>query len=1531
MYSHAPQPRFLPPANGLYDPEFEHDNCGVGFVANINRQRTHQVIQYAGEILENLRHRGAIGGDGKTGDGAGILLQISHPFFQKVCDAASIALGAAGEYGIGQVFLPLENVAARKAILETLNEALANEGLETLGWRQVPTDDSDLGYLARDCQPWVGQIFLKLKDAPKGAFDPAAFERRLYIARKMCDKAVAAIRNQIGEKAYQDFYICTLSSKTICYKGMLVDRQVMEYYKDLRDPDMVSALAIVHQRYSTNTFPSWSLAQPFRYIAHNGEINTLRGNVNKMKAREAIMESEQFGDELDKLFPIIEEGVSDSACFDNALELLYQSGRSAPHALMMMIPEAWGPKHHMSADKRAFYEYHSAFMEPWDGPAAMVFTDGALIGGALDRNGLRPCRYTETKDGYVVLASETGVLHIEPANVRRKGRLMPGRMLLVDTAEGRIVSDSEVKNRITRSQPYRRWLADHQIHLHNFFAASEPVQPDRESIRLRQKVFGYTREELRMILTPMARNGQEAVGSMGDDTPLAVLSDRPQLLYRYFKQLFAQVTNPPIDPLREELVMSLRDYIGRGVNLLTERPEHARMLSTLHPILSNDDMHRIKSCDRSVFHVETLPMVFDASHGADGLKEALDRLLERGSKAIRSGAEVLILTDREVSKERAPIPALLAVASLQHRLIRDGRGTRGSIIVETGEAREIMHFATLIGYGACAINPYLAFETLTDMRSEGRFDDIDDDQTLADNYIKAIKKGLLKTLSRMGISTLRSYRGAQIFEAVGLGAEVVNKYFVGTPSRLGGIGLSGIAEETLRRHRHAFATENDMLDSGGAYHVRNDGERHLMNGDVIHHLMHAARTGSQASYDTFARLIDEREKNSATLRSQFRLKKVAPPVPLEEVEPASEIVKRFATGAMSFGSISKEAHECLAIAMNRIGAMSNTGEGGEEPERFKPRPNGDSACSKIKQVASGRFGVTNEYLANAQEIQIKMAQGAKPGEGGQLPGFKVNDIIAKTRHSTPGVSLISPPPHHDIYSIEDLAQLIFDLKNANPSARISVKLVSEAGVGTVAAGVAKAKADMVLIAGHDGGTGASPLTSIKYAGMPWEIGLAETQQALVANHLRNRIRVQTDGQLRTGRDVIIAALLGAEEYGFATVALATMGCCLLRKCHLNSCTMGIATQNEKLRSRFQGRPEHVINYFMFVAEHTRQLLAELGFRSIDEIVGRSYLIEAAKTDHWKARYLDFSKLLQPAEPHEQGSRIQVDPQDHQIDDVLDRQLIKIAAPALKKGKAVEGDFEIHNYDRATGTMLSYEIARRYGFKGLPEDTIQFRFTGAAGQSFGAFAAHGLTMRVEGDTNDYLGKGLSGGKLVVVPPREATFEAHENIITGNTVLYGAISGEIYIRGMAGERFAVRNSGARAVVEGLGDHGCEYMTGGIIVCLGRAGRNFAAGMSGGFAYVLDEDELFDTRCNLDMVNLLPVTEPADVAELRNMIERHVAHTDSTLGKTILERWDDVLHRFLKVAPIEYTKALEQMRQRELRDAETTASTEEVYTNA
>jgi glutamate synthase (NADPH) large chain len=1517
------KPSLLPPhRRGLYDPAFDHDSCGVGFVANLNRERTHQVIQYGGRILNNLRHRGAIGGDGKTGDGAGLLFQIPDGFIKKACVRASVPLTEpAGHYGVGMIFLPRDDASARELLTRLVETVIAEEGLRTIGWRQVPTDDSSLGYLARDSQPYVAQVFLSAS-----GLDAASFERRLYIVRKSIEN-----RARAGGSASEQFYICSLSSRTIVYKGMLVAGQVFDYYRELQDPDMVSALCVVHQRYSTNTFPTWSLAQPFRYVAHNGEINTLRGNINNMEARQAGMRSDLFGDDLKKLYPIIEPGVSDSACFDNVFELLCQAGRSAPHSLMMMIPEAWGTKYHMSEDKRAFYEYHSAIMEPWDGPAAIVFTDGDLIGGTLDRNGLRPCRYTITKDGYAVLASETGVLDIAPENVRRNGRLQPGKMLLIDTRQGRVIGDNELKSHICRQRPYRRWLANNQIHLHNFFGGYETVESEDENILTRQKIFGYTRESLRMLLTPMALDGQEAVGSMGDDTPLAVLSQRPQLLYRYFKQLFAQVTNPPIDPLREELVMSLRGYIGRAGNLLDETPEHCRMLTVPHPILTNDDMERLKSALPAQLKTRVLPMLFESALGVEGFEQAIDRLLDAAVDAVREGAETLILSDRGVNAEWAPIPALLATAGIHHRLMREGLRPRTSLVVETGEAREVMHFACLIGYGASAINPYLVFETLTDLLRQGELEPALEPEKLVNNFIKAVMKGLLKTFSRMGISTVRSYRNAQIFEAVGLGSVVVDRFFAGTPSRLEGAELADLAAESLARHRKAFQPErHPMLDVGGFYHLRSGGEHHLFRADVIANLLKAVRNEDTGAYEEYARLIDDPRENMTTLRSNFRLKKAAKPIPLSDVEPAEDIVRRFVTGAMSFGSISREAHECIAIAMNRLGSRSNSGEGGEDPERYRPLPNGDSRCSATKQIASGRFGVTIEYLANARELQIKMAQGAKPGEGGQLPGHKVDQVIARVRHSAPGVSLISPPPHHDIYSIEDLAQLIFDLKNANPEAFVSVKLVSEAGVGTIAAGVAKAKADLVLISGHDGGTGASPLTSIKHAGLPWELGVAETQHALVTNHLRDRIRVQADGQLRTGRDVVIAALLGAEEFGFGTVALVALGCCLLRKCHLNSCTMGIATQDPDLRKRFKGKPEHLINFMMFVARHTRRLMAEMGFRTIDEIIGRSDLIEVDLSHApSKARGLDFSKMLAVARPDAEGGAVRkISMQRHDIDDVLDRRLIELARPAIERGERVESSMPLRNSDRAVGAMLSCHIARRHGMAGLPDDMIRFDFRGSAGQSFGAFLSKGVTLAVEGETNDYLGKGLSGGRLIVRPPRDATFIAEENTITGNTVLYGATSGDVYVCGQAGERFAVRNSGACAVVEGLGDHGCEYMTGGVVVCLGRTGRNFAAGMSGGFAYVLDRDQLFDTRCNLDMVDLFPVLAQADVHELKALIEAHSRHTGSELAARILDRWDDMLPHFVKVVPIDYQKVLERMREEESAQADVTASTEEVY---
>ncbi|HNS19563.1 MAG TPA: glutamate synthase large subunit [Sedimentisphaerales bacterium] len=1530
---------------GLYETKCEHDACGIGAVVNITGTRDHSILEYGKQILINLTHRGAAGSDETTGDGAGILFQIPHEFLVAECEKLGFGLPEPPAYGVAMVFGP-RDAELRGRCERLLEESLAYYGMAVLGWRDVPVSSDCLGKLARAAEPVIRQVFVGCAPgenaesgasqatvkAPReqGADRPTAeeFERRLFLARKRAERLVS---DQFGDKA-EDFYIASLSCRTVCYKGMFMAWQLFAYYRDLADERVQSALAIVHQRYSTNTFPNWRLAQPFRCIAHNGEINTLSGNRNHMRAREPKMSNPLYSEDIRDLFPVLVPGGSDSACFDNAMELLVQSGRSLPHAMMMMIPEAFGAKYHISTDKRAFYEYHSSIMEPWDGPAAMVFTDGRLIGGVLDRNGLRPCRYLVTTDGLAIIGSEAGVVEFPPEKIRVKGRLRPGRMFLVDTVEGRIISDNEVKSKIVRQKPYRRWLDENRIELRGLFDAPKLVQSDPLTISRRMRAFGYTREELRMILTPMGINGQEPVGSMGNDTPLAVLSERPKLLFSYFKQLFAQVTNPAIDPLREGLVMSLMSFTGKKGNLLDETPQHCRQLKLPHPILTNEDMERLRSVRRGDFRVATVPSLFEvgALSAGDGLRRGLDTLIAATEQAVREGASLVILSDREVSATHAPIPSLLAVAAVHHAMLKKGLRHEAGLIVESGEPREVMHFCLLCGYGANGINPYMAFESLDQLKQQGELAAEMEPVQIADNYIAAVKKGILKTMSKMGISTLRSYCGAQLFEAIGLDREVVETYFTGTSSRIRGIGLEQIARETLERHRSAFQARPAAamdLDFGGEYHFRQSGERHLWNPTTVAKLQHAVRSNDPASYAAYAKAINDQAKSLCTLRGLFEFTH-GESVPLDEVEPASEIVKRFCTGAMSHGSISKEAHECLAIAMNRLGGMSNTGEGGEDPKRYQPEPNGDSKNCGIKQIASARFGVTIHYLANAKELQIKIAQGAKPGEGGQLPGHKVSAEIAELRHSTPGVTLISPPPHHDIYSIEDLAQLIYDLKASNPGVRVSVKLVAEVGVGTVAAGVAKGNADEVLISGHDGGTGASPLSSIKHAGCPWELGLAETQQVLVMNGLRDRIRVQADGQMRTGRDIVIAALLGAERFGFGTAALVTFGCTLLRKCHEGACAFGIATQDPELRKRFAGKPEHLQRFLYFVAEEARQIMAELGFRTIEEMVGRSDRLRMHKAlSHWKAKGLDFSAIFhRPDVTDGQAIRCVV-PQADRLADHMDWEILKQAEGAIERTEPMRIQMRIRNVNRTVGAILSNRIVRKYGPKGLPDGTLEVVLEGSAGQSFGAFLAPGVTLRLIGDCNDYLGKGLSGGRIVVQTPPSVPFMAHENIIAGNTLLYGGTRGEVFINGMAGERFAVRNSGVTAVVEGVGDHCCEYMTGGTIVVLGQTGCNFAAGMSGGLAYVLDEMQLFDTLCNLDMVELEPVWQEADKALLYELIERHLEWTGSERAKYVLKAWPDMVGRFVKVIPIDYRKALERMRAVEHRDTETTPATEEV----
>ena len=1493
----------LPPPQGLYDPAHEHDACGMGFVASIRGQKSHDIVVKGIEVLIRLTHRGACGCDPETGDGAGILIQIPHLFFKRECAALGFTLPSPGKYGVGMLFLPVERLP-RLQCEGILERIVREEGLTVLGWRDTPVDGSAVGRVARVSQPYIEQIFVGCP----ASLNEDAFERKLYVVRKRAEAEVASSDMQEREM----FYVPSLSARTIVYKGLLLAPQISKFYGELSDPDVTSALCLVHQRFSTNTFPSWQLAHPYRYIAHNGEINTLRGNVNWMYARQSLLKSPLFGSDLQKLFPIIAAGGSDSANIDNAVELLFQAGRSIPHVMAMLIPEAWAGNPHMKPEKRAFYEYHCSLMEPWDGPAAIAFTDGRVIGATLDRNGLRPGRYVITDDDLVVLASETGVLDVPPEKIKQKGRLQPGKMFLVDTSEGRVVSDKEIKRRLAIRQPYADWLKEWQITLDQLPDPTRIRAYDPGTILARQRVFGYTDEDLKMILEPMAVDGQEPVGSMGTDTPLACLSDRPQSLFNYFKQLFAQVTNPPIDPIREEMVMSLISYIGVERNILGETAENCHTLKLPHPILTNRDLEKLRRVSRGDLLAITLPALFRAEEGEAGLRKALDELCRGASLAVDSGYTLLILSDRGVDKQYAPIPSLLALAAVHNLLVRQETRTQVALILESGEPREVMHFALLIGYGASAINPYLAFETLEDMATRGYLPENVDAEKAQQNFTKAINKALLKTFSKMGISTLQSYRGAQVFEAIGLNKDLVDAYFTGTTSRLQGIDLGVLAREAQMKHAQAFRPASGFeteLPVGGNYHFRANSEYHLVNPDTISKLQHAVRQGNFATFQEYTDLIDDQSRNLATLRSLMQMKKAEQPIPLDEVEPAKEIVKRFTTGAMSFGSISKEAHETLAIAMNRIGGKSNTGEGGEDEERFKPDANGDSRRSAVKQIASGRFGVTANYMVNADELQIKMAQGAKPGEGGQLPGHKVDEVVARIRHSIPGVGLISPPPHHDIYSIEDLAQLIYDLKNVNPQARIAVKLVSEVGVGTVAAGVAKAHADVVLISGDSGGTGASPLSSIKHAGVPWELGLAETQQVLLLNDLRSRIRVQTDGKLQTGRDVVIAALLGAEEFGFATAPLVAMGCVMMRKCHLNTCSVGIATQDPELRKRFRGQPEHVINFFFFIAEQVRKCMAEMGFRTVDEMVGRVDMLDVRPAvHHWKARGIDLSAILYNPELPGRVARHCVHKQDHGLQQAIDLEFIKLARPALDAGTPVDITLPIRNVHRAVGAMLSGEIARAHGSEGLPDDTIRINLTGSAGQSFGAFLARGITLKLEGDTNDYVGKGLSGGRLVVYPPANSGFEADENILVGNVALYGATSGEAFFNGVAGERFAVRNSGATAVVEGVGDHGCEYMTKGLVVVLGGCGRNFAAGMSGGIAYVFDEHGDFtEKRCNLASVDLEPLVDPDDVQRVYDLITRHRELTGSPRAKWLLENWLDLLPRFVKVFPHEYKRVL------------------------
>lgn len=1497
----------IPPKQGLYDPTFEKDACGMGFVAHIKGKVSHDIVSQALTMLTNMEHRGGQGSEPNSGDGAGILLQIPHRFFAAEAEKLGYRLPEAGQYGVGMLFLPHDEKIRGRQEAE-LTRIIEEEGQQVIGFRTVPTRDDMLGKSAKEAKPFVRQIFIS---RGAGLTTDLDFERKLYVIRR---RAELAIRYS-GETEGDAFYVSSMSCRKVVYKGMLTTEQVGQFYLDLQDERLESAIALVHSRFSTNTFPSWERAHPYRFMIHNGEINTLRGNVNWMRARQSLFETEAFGADLEKVKPVINPDGSDTAMFDNTFEFLYLSGRSLPHVAMMMVPEPWSNHADMDEDKKAFYEYHSALMEPWDGPAAMGFTDGVQIGAILDRNGLRPSRYYVTKNDLIVLSSEVGVLDIPAEEVVYKDRLRPGRMLLVDTKEGRIISDEEVKASIAKENPYRAWLDEHMVLLEDLPEAPETPADRHENITLRQMAFGYSFEDLRKVFEPMALTGAEGIVSMGYDAPLAVLSDRPQRLYNYFKQMFAQVTNPPIDAIREELVTSTATMIGPERNLLKPEPESCRQIRLETPILSNEEFAKLRHIRRPGFKAMTIPILFPADQGAEGLRQALDTLCEAADRVIAKGHNILILSDRGVDAENAAIPALLAVSSLHHHLIRQETRTKVSILLESGEPREVHHFALLLGYGVNAVNPYLAFETLDDMITQGLLQGISHYKAV-NNFIKAATKGVVKTLSKMGISTIQSYRGAQIFEAVGLKEDFVDRYFTWTPSRIGGIGLEEVAQETLSHHFRAFASQDGkdpVLDSVGEYQWRNDGEEHLFNPQTVHLLQQSVRTGDYGLYKKFASLVQGENEKHLTLRSLLDLKPVGPKVPLDEVESASSIMRRFKTGAMSFGSISKEAHESIAIAMNRIGGKSNTGEGGEDPARYVPDANGDLRRSAIKQVASGRFGVTSHYLVNADEIQIKMAQGAKPGEGGQLPGRKVYPWVAEVRGSTPGVGLISPPPHHDIYSIEDLAELIYDLKNANPQARINVKLVSEAGVGTIAAGVAKGRADVILVSGYDGGTGASPQSSIRHAGLPWELGLAETQQTLMLNNLRDRVVLETDGKMLTGRDLAVAALLGAEEYGFSTAPLVAVGCIMMRVCQLDTCPVGVATQNPELRKNFTGDPQHVVNFMTFVAEDLREWMSELGFRNLDEMIGRTDCLDTLKAiDHWKKKGVDLSSLLHMPEVPEGSSRYCTRRQNHGLEETLDMtRLLELAAPALERGEAVSAVLPICNVNRATGTILGSEVTRIYGAAGLPEDTITFRFEGSAGQSFGAFVPKGMTLTVEGDANDYTGKGLSGGKVIVKPSPKATFAAEENIIVGNTSFYGATSGEAYVRGIAGERFAVRNSGANIVVEGVGDHGCEYMTGGRVVVLGETGRNFAAGMSGGIAYVLDVTGDFIKRCNLEMVLLEQVTEPEEADQLRTLISRHALYTDSIVGRRVLDNWNDLLPKFVRVIPKDYKRMLEQIR--------------------
>lgn len=1502
---------------GLYRPETEHDNCGVGMVANIKGIKSHDIVEDALQVLINLGHRGACGCDPETGDGAGILIQMPHEFLRKICPSNNIALPEDGKYGVGVVFLPPSENA--KSQCQTLIEnTIRDHGLSVLGWRDVNLQPTNVGTEARMVMPNIKQVFISSESNGVQGND---LERTLYLIRKVIEHSVPDLG--LAESDTDYFYMCSLSSETLVYKGLLMADQVGAFYTDLADPDLKSAFALVHSRFSTNTLGHWKLAHPYRYLAHNGEINTVRGNSNWMYARESQFESSFYGDDVTKLTPIMSQGASDTASFDNALELLLMTGRSLSHSMLMMIPEAWEQHESMSQDKKDFYEYHSCLMEPWDGPAMMVAATGNEICAVLDRNGLRPFRYTITHDDRVIMASETGVLNIAPHNIKERGRLQPGRMFLVSFDEGRIIGDEELKDKLSKQQPYSQWLNENRLTIKDLPAANAPSNLDSDTILKLQRTFGYTIEELRMITTPMAEGGYEAIGSMGNDAALAVLSDQNHLLFNYFKQLFAQVTNPPLDAIREELVTSAQSFIGSQQNLFTETPTHCRQLKLDSPIITNEELAKIRNSNVPGLKSKTIKSLFQSQSGAGSLKQALDRLCQQVSEAVKEDYSLIILSDRDTDSSNIPIPSLLATGAIHHHLIREGTRTKVGLIVESGEPREVQHFALLIGYGAGAINPYLALETCSDLSLNDELSEKDPSHA-QENFIKANVKGLIKVMSKMGISTVQSYRGAQIFEAIGLNQELIDNYFTWTPSPVDGIGLEVIEQESILRHEASYSKDvvagAQELEVGGQYQWRRHGEHHQWNPDAIAKLQFATKANSWKIYKEFSSLVDDQSQKMATLRGLMAIKQQTGSIPIEEVEPATEIVKRFATGAISLGSISREAHETMAIAMNRIGARSNTGEGGEDYHRYTPDANGDSRNSAIKQVASGRFGVTPNYLINATDLQIKMAQGSKPGEGGQLPGHKVDDYIGWVRHTTPGVELISPPPHHDIYSIEDLAQLIHDLKNVNPDARIHVKLVSEIGVGTIAAGVSKGHGDVVLISGHDGGTGASPESSIKYAGLPWELGVAETQQVLVANDLRGRIVVQTDGQLKTGRDVAIAAMLGAEEFGMATAALIVNGCIMLRKCHLNTCSVGIATQDPELRKQFAGKPEYVVNYFMFVAEELREIMAELGFRTVAEMVGRVDLLDTRQAvDHWKAKGVDLSRLLCVAPRSDEVATHNCMVQDHGLELALDHELISQSAPAITDKEIVNINLPIQNSNRTVGAMLSGTIAKTYGESGLPDNTININFSGSAGQSFGAFLANGINISLEGDANDYMAKGMGGGKIAIRPPEGSTFIAEDNIIIGNVALYGATDGKAFIRGKAGERFCVRNSGAEAVVEGVGDHGCEYMTGGTVVVLGNTGRNFGAGMSGGIAYVYDPADDFSTRFNPGLADLEPLQDTNDIESLKSLIQEHQDSTGSEPARIILNSWDKSIASFKKVMPRDYRRVLESKKNNTYNDTE------------